>query len=867
MRIPVLCAVLFALTSFSASQRLPHAATPEHYSLTFTLHFDNDTFSGDETIDVRILQAAPVLTLNAAEIEFQEVTIQSGTTRQRATVSPDAKNETVTFTFPNTVPAGAAKLHVLYTGHLNSEMRGLYLSKTHGRKYAVTQFESTDARRAYPCFDEPAYKASFDITAVAPKADMAFSNGPVLSDSPGPGAEQHIVKFAPTAKMSTYLVALLVGEFKCVEGGADGVPIRVCGTPERYQLGKFALDAAEHTLHFYDQYFGIKYPYKKLDFIGVADFSAGAMENTACIVSREELLFADPQHSTPRQLKEIAQQAVGHEMAHQWFGDLVTMQWWNDAWLNEGFATWMAYKPIEQWKPDWHVDEDRVVSTSRAMGADSLPATHPISVKVDNPGQIEEIFDAITYDKAAAILHMVEGYVGPEVFRQGVNAYLQKYQYANATAEDFWNTIAQVSGKPADRIMSSFVVQPGVPLVSFVENCREGNTTVKLTQQRYLYDRKLLEAGSPQVWNIPVCMKAGAETCQLLTERASTATTSGCTAIYGNAGARGYYRTAYDDRVSQLATNAENALSPAERIMFTADTWGAIRIARENVSAFLSLAQSFRSDHSSALQSQVHSALRYLGDYLTTPADRPQYQKWLRDTLEPEMDKIGWSAKPGDTDDVRQSRGYLLTTLGLSAEDPRAIAEGQYITRKDLANEPVDATLVRSALAIAARHGDEKLFEAYLARLRSPRDPEDYLHYIGGITNFSQPALIERALEFFLSPDTRSQDAIMAFAGMLSNPSSREQTWKFIREHWDAVEKKVTPFAAGYLVDAAGSFCDAKNRDEVKAFFTMHKIPTAGKRVDQAIERINSCIDLKAQQTRNLEAWLSGQGMKTRVGE
>ena len=448
------------------------------------------------------------------------------------------------------------------------------------------------------------------------------------------------------------------------------------------------------------------------------------------------------------------------------------------------------------------------------------------------------------------------------------NAYLKKYEYANASAEDFWNTIAQVSGKPADRIMSSFVVQPGVPLVIFSESCDEGKTHVKLTQQRYLYDRKLLESESPEGWDIPVCVKGSTETCQLLTGSASSLTVPGCKPMYGNAGARGYYRTAYTDQLSQqLATTAENALTPAEAIMFTADTWGAIRIAREDVGAFLSLAHSFRFARSSALQSQVHNSLRYMGDYLTTAADRPQYQKWLRDELEPEMDKIGWSAGPDESEDIRQIRGYVLATLGLTADDPRAIAEAQSIAKKDLAKEPVDPTLVRSALMIAARHGDVQLFEAYLARLRSPLNPEDYIHYVGGITGFTQPALIQRALEFFLSPDTRSQDAIIAFTGMLSNPRSREQSWSFIREHWDAVEKKVTPFAAGYLVDAGGTFCDAKNRDEVKAFFTTHKIPTAGKRVDQAVERIDACIDLTSHQTRKLEAWLDAQGTKTHVGQ
>lgn len=868
MRTAALVAVLFSITTFSVSQRLPHTAVPDHYSLTFTLHFDNDTFSGDEIIDLRILQPASALTLNAAEIEFKQVTIAAGGTSQTATVTSDAKAETATFTFPKPLPAGPAVLHILYSGHLNGELRGLYLSKSNGRKYAVSQFESTDARRAYPCFDEPAYKATFDIAAVIPNGDMAISNGPAVSDSPGPAAEQHTVTFATTGKMSTYLVALVVGEFKCLEGNSDGIPIRVCGTPERYQLGKFALDAAEHTLHFYDQYFDIKYPYKKLDFVGVADFSAGAMENTACIVSREELLYGDPKSSTPHQLKEIAQQAVAHEMAHQWFGDLVTMQWWNDAWLNEGFATWMAFKPMEEWKPEWHVDQDRVISYAHAMSWDSLQATHPIMVKVENPGQIEEIFDEIIYDKAAAILHMVEGYLGPEVFRQGVNAYLKKYQYANATAEDFWNTIAQVSHKPADRIMSSYVVEPGVPLVMFREDCRDGNTTTTISQHRYFYDRKLLESRSQQTWTIPVCAKGSQEKCELLTTTEATFTIPGCAAVYGNAGARGYYRSAYTDAVSErLATEAENVLSAGERIMLATDMWGAIRISRENVGGFLALAQTLRSDRSNALAHLVHSSLQYIDEYLTNPADQAKYRAWLRDDLEPVMDQIGWVAGSNDSEDIRQIRGSTLRVLGLHADDPRAITEAQAITQKNLARQPVDLTLVQASLSIAARHGDASLFDAYMARIRSPRDPGEFLRYIAALSEFRQPDLIKRALEFGLSPDMRSQDAISFFAIMLGTPNSREQSWQFVREHWNEVETKVTSFAAGFLVDAAGSFCDAKHREEVRTFFTEHKIPTASRKVDQAVERINSCIDIKAQQTGRLAAWLDQHETTTHAGK
>ncbi len=862
-------AAVASLTCMLNAQRLPHTVIPEHYRLTFTPHFDNDTFAGDEIIDLRVLQPGKTITLNASQIGFQQVTITAAASTQTATVATNPKNETATFTFPQALSAGPAQLHIRYTGHLSTDMRGLYLSTENGRKYAITQFEATDARRAYPCFDEPAYKATFDITAVVPQGDTAFSNSRVESDTPGPGPQEHTVKFATTPKLSTYVTALAIGDFKCLDGSADGIPIRVCGTPERYRLGKFELDAAQYVMHFYNQYFSIKYPYGKLDFIAVADFSAGAMENPGCIIGREELMLGDPQTSTPGHLKRIAQDAVAHEMAHQWFGDLVTLQWWNDSWLNEGFATWMAFKPIEEWKPDWHIDQDRVSSYTKAMSSDSYPAAHPVSVKVEDPGQIESIFDPLIYEKAGAVLQMVEGYVGHELFRQGINAYLQKYQYGNASAQDFWNTMVEVTHKPVDRIMSSFVVQPGVPLLTFRESCQDGSTTLKVAQERYFADRKLFNSGSPELWTVPVCVKSGIESCQLLSTRQATITVTGCEPAYGNAGARGYYRTAYDATTfRQLASTAESTRFPLERIMLASDLWAATRVDLQKIDAFLAFAHDVRSDGSSALAKSVQASLRYLGDYVATAGDRPRYQAWLRQEFEPVMDHIGWAAGPNDAQDLREIRGELLETLGLYAEDARAITEAKGIVERDLRKEPVDPTLIQPALSIAARHGDAALFDAYLARVRSPLGPEDYMHHLFALSDFRQPGLLDRALEFGLSPEFRSQDAVYLFGAMLQTPTARPVTWEFIRQHWAAVEAKVTPFMAGFLVGSTGTFCNPAARDQVKEFFTEHKLPTvtAG-RLDQSIERINACVDFKAQQSATLAAWLRKAGGKTQRGQ
>ena len=601
-------AFILALVPVARAQRLPELATPENYKLTIDVNLDKENFTGDETIAIHILKPTSTIVLNAAEITFAETTISVGGKMQTAKVTPDEDKQMATLAFEQPLAAGSATLHIRYTGILNGQLRGLYLSKAGNRKYAVTQLENTDARRMYPSFDEPIYKATFDLTAIIDKGDTALSNTKIVSDTPGPGDGKHTVKFATTPKMSSYLVALAVGDWQCAEDTADGIPVRVCGIPDKKPYADFALQAAVVTLKYYDQYFGIKYPYGKLDILGVSDFAAGAMENTGLVISRD-LIFVDPKQSSYLLRKAVAQELIAHEIAHQWFGDLVTMKWWDDVWLNEGFATWMSFKPMEAWKPEWNLETDAVRSSTNAMGTDSLSSTRAIEAHAETPAEIQELFDDIAYNKAAAVLRMVEGYVGPETFRKGVNAYLSKYAYSNATAEDFWNTIAETSHKPVDSIMSGFVKQPGVPLVSLKTSCSGKNANVTVTQTRYFRDRALLEAGSKEKWDIPVCLKAGKdEKCELLATKDQQITLAGCAeGAIGNAGGRGYYRSGYTpENFNQIASSAESKLSAPERYMLLDDTFAGLHMNTLQASDFMKLAAELRDDPSTDVMDQLY---------------------------------------------------------------------------------------------------------------------------------------------------------------------------------------------------------------------------------------------------------------------
>ena len=862
------CAVLsfFALAiTIATAQRLPETARPENYKLTFTPDLRSAKFEGVETITLRVLKPTSEITLNAVDIDFHDVTITAAGTTQKAKVTPEKDKEMVVLGVDRPLGAGPATVHITYTGILNDEMRGFYLGKDdQGRKYAATQFEATDARRAFPSFDEPDYKATFDITVVTDKGFAAISNQKIASDTPGPG-DKHTVRFATTAKMSSYLAALVVGNFEYVEGEADGIPIRVYATTGKKDMGRFALESAQYFLTYFDKYFGIKYPYGKLDLVGLPDFSAGAMENTGCITFRDVLLLIDEKHGSVDLKKTIAT-VISHEMAHQWFGDLVTMKWWDDIWLNEGFATWMESKPVEAWKPEWNVDLDDVSGAGGTMTLDSLANTRPIHQAAETPAQIQELFDGIAYGKAAAVLRMLESYLGEDTFRAGVNAYVKQHEYANATAEDFWDTQAKTSRKPVDQIMPTWVKQAGLPIVDVQAQCSGNSTSVRLSQQRYYYDKAKFENPGDQLWQIPLCLKGSADSapkCELLTKKEDSFTLPGCsTWVLGNAKANGYYRVGYQPEVvHSLASAAETKLTPAERIGLQLDIWASVRVGREPVGDYLAFAQGLQHDRNRAVLEDALGLLHYIGEYLVTDNDRGTYRAWLQQFLTPVMSDIGWEPKAGESDEQRTLRTRVFGALAYDARDPQALAEARKIADKALANpSSVDRGLANESLRLAALNGGPDFYDKIMAAVKDTKTPELYYAYFFTLPRFTDQKLLQRTLDFSISPDVRSQDALQLVTGVLANPTGQKLAWDFIRQHWSELEKAGGPFASAQVVGATSSFCDSELRDQVTDFFTAHKVAAAERTYRQSIERINNCVSLKEQQEPQLSAWLGQHG-------
>jgi aminopeptidase N len=874
MRCLVALGLLACLATPAAAQRLPRIVVPDHYDLHLTPDLATGALTGRETIAVRLLEPASVITLHAVDLEIREAAVVAGGTRHPATVSLDASKETVTLTLGAPVPAGEARIEVAFTGRIRDDLRGLYRTRTDRRAYIATQFQATYARRAFPCFDEPALKATFDLTVVVDEGDTAISNGKIVSDTPGPLPGKRTIRFSTSPKMSTYLVALAVGDFRCLEGGADGTPIRVCAVPEKKDLGALALRAAETILPFFNRYYGIRYPFGKLDMVALPDYEWGGMENTASIFYKERSLLVHEKTASVAARRGVAN-IVSHEIAHQWFGDLVTLAWWDNVWLNEGFATWVAFKPLPVWDPDYDPSVREAQSTMGVLGADSILATRPIRKNGETPAEINELFDGIAYQKGSALLRMLESYVGPEVFREGINAYLRKHANGNATAEDFWSELTRVSGKPVDRIMASFVDQPGAPLVSVETRCEEGSTRITLSQQRFFADTKLLAAGSPEVWTLPVCFRrpgeAGASHCELLTGRSQTLTLDGCSpCIFLNSGARGYYRSAYTaEDLREIAAVAGTDLSPAERIVFASDLWSAVDTGRADVADYLRLAEGLKDERELAVLEILLLRLQTIRTVLTEGRDRERYDAWLRNLLRPAARELGWTPAADEPDDRRALRALILGTLG-DTGDPDTIAHARRLVDRYLQDPAaVDPSLAGIAFGLAAGHGDAALYDTFLAKKDAAKTPEQHDLYFYSLTQFEDEALIRRNLDLILSGKLRDQDLPSFLASLLGNPASRSQTWAFLKASWPALRGKVVTFGGSGAIPALGNFCDETAARDIESFFQENRAPGAERAVRGSLEAIRNCVELKKLQGEGMRRWMENAGRESgdRSGE
>src|SRR2546429_350335 len=782
-----------------APYRLPSHVVPSRYDLRLEPDLTTLSFRGEETVAVAVTEPTDEVVLNAVDLAITEATIANDRGESlRGVPAMDEATERCRIAFPSRVAPGAWRLSLRFAGPLNDKLRGFYRSSYKDatgatRLLAATQFESTDARRAFPCWDEPAFKAVFAVTLAIDPALTAVSNTRVVAERQEGGKK--VLTFADTIKMSTYLVAFVVGELEATDPVVVGeAPVRVWCVPGKRRLAAFGHDVAVASLGFFEAYYGLPYPGDKLDLLAIPDFAAGAMENFGAITFRETALLVDETAASHAELERVAD-VVAHENAHMWFGDLVTMTWWNGIWLNEAFATFMEMLAVDAWKPEWQRWSTFGVSRAAALSLDGLHSTRPIEFPVTSPRDADAMFDVLTYEKGASVLRMLEQYLGAVVFREGVRDYLRTHKFANADTGDLWAALGRSGQQPIPGVMDGWIFRPGYPVVTV---SRDAGGTLVLAQQRFTSLREPLppaQAEPEQPWQVPIQLRvyAGSQATEervLLADReARLRAGAGAEAVVANAGGHGFYRVRYAPDLLDALLRQLGRLAPIERFNLVNDAWALAVAGLMPLTAYLDLTARFREEPDRNVWSVLTSSL-YMLNRLVEPGDRRRLEALVRDRAAPAFTALGWTPRPGEDRLTRQLRGDLVRALGIVGNDPGVQARAAEVYRAYLADPAaVDPNVLPAVIAVLAHPGDAARYEDFLKRFRAAATPQEEQRYLYALAAFRDPALARQTLERAINGEIRTQDAPFVVRGMLMSVDVRELAWEFVKAHWDTMDR------------------------------------------------------------------------------
>jgi puromycin-sensitive aminopeptidase len=835
---------------------LPANIKPNKYRLTLQPDLNTFTFKGEQTVDVEIVEPTARIVLNAAELEISGVTLRrNGSETSTHSVSLDADTETVTLDFGRTLPPGRAQLEMEFTGILNDRLVGFYRSEYQDaegqtRHLATTQFEATDARRAFPCWDEPAQKAVFDVTLIFDAAYQAVSNTPIVEESsPAPGLRS--VRFGETPIMSTYLLAFVVGDLVSVEAdAADGTRVGIWTTRGKENQAGFALDTSVKLLGYFNEYFGIPYPLPKLDHIAIPDFAAGAMENWGAVTYRETALLVDPENSSAGTRQRVAE-VVAHEMAHMWFGDLVTMAWWDDLWLNESFATWVGTKAVDWLFPEWSMWTQFVnMDTNRAFNLDGLKNSHPIEQEVANPAEVSQLFDAISYSKGGSVLRMLEHFLTPSVFRVGLNVYLTRHSYQNARTTDLWTALEETSGQPVNSIMSSWTGQTGYPVLDVAATNTGNGLSLEVRQERFVFDSVLGEGtgdDEEQVWPVPLTVAAdGAPVTAHLVSGATGTVDIAAPAppdwFKVNPDQTGFYRVNYTDtdreRLASLV--ADRTLPATDRLGIQNDAFALSRAGLLPVTRFLALAESYQDETDASVWSDLATNLREIESLIADEPYLGAYHAFGRRLFGPAAQRSGWEARPGEGHLDSLARSTVLSQAGAYG-DPGIIGQAQELFaayQEDPSNVRPDLRGV--VFSLVAQSGDRAVYDRMWELERAAELHEEKIRLLISMARFQQEELLRETLERSLTDDVRLQDTIFVVTAVAANNRGRSLAWDFLKEQWEEFDRRYGGGGFGLmrLVSITNHFTTNEQRGDVEAFFDAHPTPAADRTIRQALERI-----------------------------
>ena len=817
-----------------AHYRLPRTVVPSRYELTLEPDLAEGTFTGSELVTVSVEEPVDEIVLNADDLELGGGSLEGpGGTLEITEIRLDAETERAHLSLSGTAGPGEWRLSLDFRGRLSDQLEGFYRStykddagQTH--VIATTQFESTDARRAFPCWDEPDLKAVFGVTLVAPEGMLAISNGPETGRETLDDGRVRVT-FADTMVMSTYLVAFVVGPLETTEPvDAGGVPLRIVHRPGKQDLTSFAQDVGAFSLRFFADYYGIPYPDQKMDMVGLPDFAQGAMENLGCVTYRESLLLIDPDKGTQPEVASVAD-VVAHELAHMWFGDLVTMRWWNGIWLNEAFATLMELLAVDAYRPDWERWSQFLRSRAIAFEVDALESTRSIEYPVRSPDDAAGMFDILTYTKGAAVLRMLEQYLGAERFRDGIRRYLDEHRFGNTETHDLWDAIEKATGEPVRRIMDGWIWQGGYPLVS----ARLEGGSLTLSQRRYLISGK----DDDTVWDVPLLVRTDEGTDPALIEPDGLTLevpTEG--PIVVNAGVHAFVRVDYDDELLGRLTADLSSLSTDERTQLVDDTWAAVVAGRRSAVDFCRFADSFRDETELPVWQSLMQGLGWCERFLNG-GPREHFRSWIRGLLWPAMERIGWEPREGERDLDKPLRGALMAGLGILGADPQAFGLAMEIERESRGDGQVDPSLVAASVGIVAAGGTPQDFDRYLEAIRSARTPQEELRYLYALPEFRDAMLMDKTVGMTLTEEIRTQNVPGVLARSMANREHGSRAWAFVKEHWDEIVAQVAPTTLIYVADGVRYLTEPEQVKDARSFFEAHPIPQSALQLRQILER------------------------------
>ncbi len=825
--------------------RLPTDVVPSSYDLVLEPDLGSASFVGEVTIQVEVVEPTDEVVLNAIDLQLDMADVDG----RAAEVTLDAEHGRASLRLAAPLAVGPATVHIRFRGILNDKLRGFYRSTfkdSSGTEHtiATTQFESTDARRAFPCWDEPVLKATFSVTLIVPEGLLAVSNAAVASEELTPDGRRRVV-FQPTMKMSTYLVAFIVGPLTATEAvDVDGVPLRVIAAPERIALAPFALEAGAFALRTYADFFGIAYPGGKLDLVAIPDFAFGAMENMGCVTFRETALLVDDTHASQAELQRVAD-VVNHEIAHMWFGDLVTMKWWNGIWLNEAFATFMELKATDAFRPEWDRWTSFGVERGAAFAVDSLASTRPIEFPVISPAEAEGMFDVLTYQKGCAVMRMLEQYVGEDGFRDGLRRYMDTHAYANTETGDLWDAIEEATGQPIRATMDSWILQGGFPLVNATLSADGTGLTLEQERFRLLPGPPTATAEEP-LWSVPVVLRTSSGEVHrvLLSERSQTLSLGAARPewIVVNTGASGFYRVRYAPGLLQvlLGNLAAAALTPLERHCLASDIHAAVLSRRAPVTDLLEVVRALADDDDPDVWHSLASSLSFLARVARGGEADALAVSLVQEIGRPALARVGWEAVKGESDRTGTLRSVLIGLLGGAGRDPEVRAKVRSLFELWLDDRSsVAADLIDVVLHTTARIGNPIDYERIVERTRTASTPQEEVATLAALASVEEPALFSRTLQLYLSAEVRTQNAPSVLAAALRSAIGGREAWDTVREHWAEINERYPSNSISRLLSGLSAQIDPGLAADARAFLSQHPLPQGAKQVAQILETMD----------------------------